>query len=49
MVLMDLQWFIRHFSSVDTGAAPNRNMGYPQVPSLILVETPRTQIYMDLR
>jgi len=46
---MDLLWFIRYFSSVDTGATPNRIMGYPQVPGSMLAETPRTQIYMDLR
>ena len=28
-------WFTHHFSSVDTSAAPNRNMDYPQVPSSI--------------
>jgi len=45
---MDLQRFIRHFSSVDKSAAPNRYMGYPQVLGSMPVETPRTQIRMDL-
>jgi len=39
-VLADLQWFIRHFGSMDKSAAPNRNMGYPQVSGSIPVETP---------
>jgi len=37
-----------HFSSVDKSAALNRIMGYPQVSISIPVETPRTQIHMDL-
>jgi len=44
---MDLHWFVRHFSSVDKSAAPNRNVGYPQVPDSILAETSRPQIQMD--
>jgi len=44
----DLQWFIRHFSSVDKSTAPNINIDYPQVPGSIPAETPRSQIHMDL-
>jgi len=51
---MDLQEIIWHFTSVDTGAAPNRNMGYTQVPGSIPAETLRIQtnkpwqIHVDL-
>jgi len=37
---MDLQWFFRHFISVDKSVAPDRNMGYPQVPGSIPAENP---------
>jgi len=47
-VLVNLPWLIRHFSSVDKSAAPDRNMGYLQVPGSIPAEPPRTQIHMDL-
>jgi len=33
---------------MDKSTAPNRNMDYPQVPSSISAETPRTEIQMDL-
>jgi len=46
---MDLQWFIRHFSSVDKSAVPNSSMGYPQVHGSIPAETPKTEIHVDLR
>jgi len=40
---MDLERFIRHFNSLDKSVAPNKYMDYPQVPSFILTENPRTQ------
>jgi len=47
-VLMDLQWLIRHFTSMDKSAAPNTHMGTSQVPATIPAETPNTQIHMNL-
>jgi len=53
-VRIDLQGIICHFTSVDMSAAPNRNIGYLQVPGSISAKKLRIQtnkpwqIQMDL-
>jgi len=40
-----LPWFSRHFFSVDKSAAPDRNMGYLQVPDSTLADV---YVYMHM-